>query len=211
MIIHDMEQGTPEWFKARLGLPTASELSRIVTSTGQLSKSCKEYACEIAAERFFGMDEDAFPGNHWTERGKELEPEAIAAYEFLTGYEVKRIGFITDDKKLLGASPDILVNDNGLGEVKCLKRSKILMAKVFCEGRVPPSNYAQVQGQLFVSEREWTDWIPYHPDIPLETIRTGRDEKFITNLDKALEEFHGFVNEVSERLINEGLEQKCQN
>src|SRR3990167_9152399 len=105
MILHDVPQRSAEWFALRAGKPTASEFSRVVTSAGELSKSAYGYALTLAAEMFVGQSIDAWEGNAWTERGRELEVAARTAYEFVCDVSVKPIGFVTDDLGMVGCSP----------------------------------------------------------------------------------------------------------
>lgn len=188
MIIHDCEQGTEEWLALRAGIPTASEFSNLVTSTGQPSDSVKAYAKTLAAEKFAGKPIDAFQGNYWTRRGQELEPEARITYEMLTGRKVDQVGFITDDGVTHGCSPDGLVNKDGAVEFKCLKaESHIDVLMYFDKAKKCPSTYfAQTQGEMFVCERQWVDLMFYHPELPPLIIRQTPDKKFVTQLRKQI-------------------------
>lgn len=189
MQIHDCEQGTQEWFDLRAGIPTASEFKKLVTSKGEPSKSMQDYAIILAAEKYAGKPLESFSGNSWTDRGKELEPEAKALYEFMRSCEVQSVGFVTDDKKTHGCSPDGLVEDAGIVEFKCLKTEnhvKVLM--YYQKHQKSPSDYiAQTQGQIFICEREWCDLMFFHPDLPAVIIRQTIDKKFISALPRQIE------------------------
>ena len=120
MIIHNVTQGTDEWFAIRCGIPTTSAFSSMVTSTGNMSKSIDDYAITLAADLFAGKSLDEFQGNHYTERGIALEPEARNFYEVQKNIDVQEVGFITDDLHTWGCSPDGLVSDGlGMLEIKC--------------------------------------------------------------------------------------------
>ncbi len=117
--------------------------------------------------------EDAWKGNGWTERGKELEAEAIAKYEFLTGETVERIGFCTTDDGRFGASPDGLVGDHGLVEIKVLKAENHAAAILYYRKhkKVPTEYVQQTQGQMMVTGRRWADSVFYNPVLPMLIIR----------------------------------------
>jgi hypothetical protein len=105
-IIHNVEQGTDAWVKLRLGIPTASCFDQIITpKTGQLSKSANKYMYLLIAEKLLNRQLTSLDNLEWIARGKELEPDAAKAYEFIEEVETKPVGFITTDDGLIGASP----------------------------------------------------------------------------------------------------------
>lgn len=174
MIAHDdIEQRTPAWFALRVGKPTASEFSKIVTSKGEPSKSASAYALTLAAELFAGKTVDAWEGNSHTERGRELEAAALERYEFTRDVEVRRVGFVTTDDGVTGCSPDGLIGDDGLAEVKALKAENHIKAILYFRkhGRCPTDYVQQTQGQLMICGRAWCDLIFYHPELPMLVIR----------------------------------------
>jgi len=130
VIVHDVAQGTDEWHALRAGLPTASEFSKLVTSKGEPSKSMTAYAMELAGELYAGRPLDAWEGNKYTERGHEIEHEARLAYA-MRGEPVEEIGFVTDDEGLWGCSPDGLVGEYGMIEIKCLPKKHISVLLYF--------------------------------------------------------------------------------
>ena len=174
MIVHDCVQGSDEWKKLRAGVPTASEFSRIITSTGEQSKSRFGYACDLAAEKFAGgpMD-DSWAGNAWTERGKEVEAEARARYEFQNDVAIQQIGFCTSDDGVAGCSPDGLVGDEGMIETKVLKSQHHVTAilRFKKDGSIDPGYIQQTQGQLWVTGRKWVDLVFYSPLLPMLVVR----------------------------------------
>lgn len=174
MIVHPaIEQRSPEWWALRLGKPTASEFSKIITSKGEPSKSASTYAVTLACELFAGKALDGWEGNSYTERGRELEVTALELYEFTREVELTRVGFITDNADTMGCSPDALIGDDGMAEVKCLKAENHAKAILYYEkhGRCPTDYVQQTQGQLMIGERKWCDLIFYHPELPLLVIR----------------------------------------
>jgi hypothetical protein len=200
MIIHDVEQNSDEWMKLRAGIPTASAFSRLVTSKGAPSKSLTEYGHELAAGKFAEGDIDTWGGNGYTERGHDLEPEAVAHYEFVTENKTEVVGFVTDDKVTMGCSPDRFVRLNGLLEVKCLTAKHHVAALIYHNkhGRAPAGYIQQLQGQMLVCGRQWTDQIFYHPTLPSLIIRTDADMGFQLRLADAIKQ----VNEVRDAAVN---------
>ena len=181
MIIHDVIQGTEEWHALHVGLPTASNFSMLITSTGEPSKSMPGYAITLAAEKYAGKPVDAFAGNGYTDRGTLLEPDAKSSYAFARDVEVVPVGFVTDDLARYGCSPDGLIGTDGLAETKCLKAENHVKAILYYRKhkKAPCEYIQQTQGQMFICERAWCDLVFYHPDLPLLVIRQERDEKLI--------------------------------
>jgi len=177
MIIHDIEQRTPEWYTLRLGRPTASEFSKIVTSKGEPSKSAAGYALTLAAELFAGQPLDAWEGNSHTERGRELEGDAQHLYEFTRDTTITPVGFVTNDAGMMGCSPDGLVGDDGMVEFKCLKAENHVKAILYWQknGRCPTDYVQQTQGQMMICERAWCDLVFFHPELPPLVIRQEPD------------------------------------
>lgn len=177
MQIHSCEQRSPEWYSLRCGIPTASEFSKLITSDGTPSKTAPTYAMTLAAEKFAGSTVDGWEGNSWTERGRELEDEALRLYSFASDCPVASVGFITNDQRTAGCSPDGLVNGDGLVEVKCLKAENHVKAILYYQkhGRCQTDYVQQTQGQLWLCERQWCDLIFFHPQLPLLTIRQRPD------------------------------------
>lgn len=187
-IIHDVEQGSDAWKTIRLGVVTASRFSEILTPTGKLSTSADKYMLELLAEWLSGEPGEDYQ-SEWMKRGIALEPEARAYYAFATDAEIIQVGFITRDDGLIGCSPDALIGDKGLVEFKCpapWTHVRYLLGEKLATQYIP-----QVQGQLWISERDWCDWTSYHPNMPPCIVRTGRDELYIKALTSALDEFVG--------------------
>lgn len=179
MIIHDVAQRSPEWYALRTGIPTASEFSKIITSTGEPSKQASTYAMTLAAELYAGKPIDAWEGNAYTERGRELEGQALDYYAFVNGVTVQTVGFVTDEELGAGCSPDGLVGDDGMVEVKCLKAENHIKAILYHKkhGRCPTDYVQQTQGQLMICDRDWCDLLFYHGMLPSIVIRQERNPK----------------------------------
>jgi len=185
VIPHDVEQGTDEWKGMRCFMPTASEFSKLITSTGAPSKSMEAYAYTLACRKFAGADVDAFQGNKWTEAGIEDEEAAADHYAFTTGYDVQKIGFVTDgDPATCGCSPDRLVNDDGLLELKRLKGEKLIEMHLYFKkhGKLAPLYVPQTQGQMMICKRTWCDVMFYNPLLPSLTVRVYPDADIVAGL-----------------------------
>ena len=189
MKIIDCEQGSLDWFRARMGIATASNFDKIVTpAQGKLSKSADKYAFRLIAERLLNQPSETLEGQAWMERGQELEPTAVAQYEFVTETETVPVGFITNDDGTLGCSPDRLVKAQAIGiEIKCPAPHTHLG---YLLAGTAPEYRPQVQGQLYVAELERVDLYSYHPRMPACTITTPRDEPYIKLLAEALTQFN---------------------
>lgn len=186
-VIITCEQGTPEWHEARLGIPTASEFSTVMAK-GQ-GKTRMTYMRKLAGEILTGNPADSYSNAHM-ERGKEMEAEARAAYEFLTGNAVEEVGFIRTDAA--GCSPDGLVGADGGVEIKT--KLPHLLIECLERGTMPPEHVAQVQGALWITGRSWWDFVAYWPGIPTFTCRVYPDTKYIRNLAA---EVHVFNKELA--------------
>lgn len=187
MKILDLDQGSEEWFSARLGVPTASRFKDIVTpAKGEKSASYKGYMYELIAERLT-KEREGFFKSEWMERGNEIEPLARASYEFINDVEVKQIGMIFNDDMTIGISPDGLIGDNGGLEIKCPKPSTVV--KYMLDGGLPLEYKPQVMGSLWISEREWWDFLAFHPSMDFYQIRVYRDEDYIKKMNQHITDF----------------------
>ena len=187
ILIHDVVQGTSEWLALRRGIPTASQFCKIICSAGQASIQANAYLETLVAEQTNGESCTAFAGNEWTERGKELEPEAVQSYERHMRVRADKVGFITDRDRTVGCSPDRLVGIDGLLEVKC--PAPHTHAKYLRDQRIDMRYYPQVQGQMFITGRKWVDFFSYHPDQPHLRLRITRNEPYLAKLGELLRLF----------------------
>ena len=193
MRIIDVEQNTDEWLEARLGVPTASAFNMLVTGQGLDSKQIDKYGKQLAIEEHIRQSPKHFFGNSFTNRGHDLEPDAIAEYEFIYGADVQKVGFCVADNESFGFSPDGLVADDGLIEVKCLEdvNHLDLLYSNRHEKKVPTKYLPQVQGQLLGSGRTQCDLYFYHPQMDSLRFTIIRDcdyqEKLQNNIYKVLE------------------------
>jgi hypothetical protein len=197
MQIYSCEQGTEEWVKARLGIPTASEFHTVLAKgcNGGDSKTRKTYMMKLVGEILTGEQMDGYSNQHM-ERGKVMENEARDLYAFMTDTSPECVGFIRNGQK--GCSPDSIVNADGMVEIK----TKLPHLQVDCllGDRVPPEHVAQCQGALWVAEREWIDFVSYWPKLPLFVKRTYRDDAYIAKLAEAVDAFNAELAETVARV-----------
>jgi putative phage-type endonuclease len=198
-IIKDIEQGSQEWLQLRLGIATASNFKKIITSTGVESKSLKDYAFELASDSLLTEPEASFQSEAMI-RGNELEEEARSYYSFVNDVKIDQVTFIKKDE--IGYSPDGLIGENGVIEIKCpLKKNHL---KYLIDNKLPSEYKPQVQGGLHISEREYCDFISYHPlfkdDKKMFVVRVYRDEEYIKKLSDLLTKTIELKNEILTKL-----------
>jgi len=191
------EQGTAEWLQARAGIPTASEFSTVMAKGkgSAESKTRRTYMLKLAGEVLTGLPMESY-SNHHMERGKEMEAEARDLYSFLADVDPEQVGFIRNGFK--GCSPDALVGDAGMVEIKT--KLPHLQIDVLLSGDLPPEHKAQCQGALWVAEREWIDFVSYWPKLPLFVTRVTRDEEYIKQLSAAVDQFNEELAAMVERI-----------
>jgi putative phage-type endonuclease len=201
-----MEQRTTEWHQARLGKVTASRVSEVIAKGKGATR--ESYMADLIVERLTGQRGGGFSTAHM-EWGTEQEPHARAAYSARTGELVEEVGFIQHPRlEHAGASPDGLVNDEGLVEFKCPATSTHL--DTLLAGEVPTKYIPQIQFQMACTGRKWCDFVSYDPRLPehlrMFVKRVERDEKYITTLEGEVKTFLAELNEKLEKLqeLNRG-------
>lgn len=197
MHIFNCEQGTPEWYAVRSGIPTASMFSTVMAKgrSGGESATRRTYMLKLAGEILTGEPAETFSNAH-TERGKVMEEDARNWYAFNQDVEPERVGFIINGPK--GCSPDSLIGADGMVEFKTAL-PHILIEKLL-KNEFSPEHKAQCQGALWVAEREWIDLVTYWPRLPPLRVRAFRDEVYIAAMSKAVDEFNEELSEVVERI-----------
>ena len=199
-IINGIEQGSKEWLQMRLGVATASDFKKIITSTGKESKTLKDYALELASESLLTEPESSYKSEAM-QRGNDLEDEARKYYSFITDTKVDQVTFIKKDDEI-GYSPDGLIDDNGSIEIKCPQKKNHL--KYLVDNKLPAEYKSQVQGGLYISGRDYCDFISYHPlfkdDKKMMVVRVGRDEEYIKKLSDLLKKTIDLKNEILTQL-----------
>lgn len=197
--IIECEQGTEAWFAARAGIPTASRFSTVLASGrgGGESKTRRKYMLQLAGERITGKPMETYSNGHM-ERGKEQEQEARDLYAMLKDTDPQQVGFIRRGNA--GASPDALIGADGLLEIKT--KLPDLQIEVLLADDVPAEHIAQIQGQLWVTCREWCDFVSYSPGLPPFIRRCYRQEPYIARLSAAVGEFNEELAGVIEQIRN---------
>lgn len=194
----DCVQGSPEWFKARLGVVTASEFSTVlakgVGGKGD-SKERRKYMLKLIGEQMTGEVADSYSNAHM-ERGKVMEDEAHDYYVLVTDEVLQRVGFIR--KGRIGCSPDSLIGNSGMYEAKT--KLPHLQLEVILRGELPPEHKAQCQGGLWVCEREWIDFHSYWPKMPSFIKRVYRDEEYIKTIEQAVKDFLEEMDQISDQI-----------
>jgi len=195
-----MEQGSPEWHAARCGKVTASRVADVVTRTKTgWGASRANYMAELIAERLTGAPAERYT-NAAMAWGTEKEPEARDLYAFMTDAEVVQVGFVEHpDIGMCGASPDGLVGDDGLIEIKAPNTSTHIDTLL---GQTVPAKYVtQMQWQMACTGRQWCDFVSYDPRLP------GSMRLFIKRVERdqaAIEEMSGeviaFLVELNEKV-----------
>ena len=202
----DIEQRSPEWFAVRTGKFTGSKFNDAMSrskKTGEPLKACTDLIWQVATERLTGNPVESYR-NQAMDWGVEQEPNAKNTYEFIEGVSVVEVGFIIHPEyNFIGVSPDGLIGENEGGlEVKCPWNSMRHLER-FIIG-MPDEYKAQVQGCLWVTGREWWDFMSFDPRMPpahqVYKERIYRDEDYIKDLQTTLLWCEDQVNELLEKL-----------
>src|ERR1700752_2069046 len=193
----EVAQYSEMYDRPKLGIPTSSNFYKIITPQGKPSKQWREYACVLIGERIL-QQKIEFYNSPSMERGLIVEAEAADWYEFDQDVTVQRVGFITDDNHTIGCSPDRLVGNEGLLEIKApLPHTQV---EYWLSGEVNERFRPQLQGQLYVSQRSWVDILCWHDVLPKVVMRVEPDETFIKALDRQLQIVNFFIERVMEKI-----------
>jgi len=188
MIISYAEQGTDQWYRDRMAIPTASAFGKIMTPAGKKSSQADAYMNGLVAEWLINEPQpnETFG---WMDHGNDTEDEARDVYEFITGNEVTEVGVVYKNAgRLIGCSPDALLTEHRKGaEIKC-PAPHTHISYLLANG-VPAKYIPQVQGSMYITGyKEW-DFMSYHPDYPELIVTIPRDSGYIASLDKLMKEF----------------------
>ena len=188
----DQVQRTEEWFAARLGKVTASRVADVITRTKTgYGASRANYMAQLICERLTGKQGDTYQ-NAAMAWGTEQEPLARGAYEALTGLLVEETGFVPHPTiTMAGASPDGLIGDHGLVEIKCPNTATHI--ETLMSDTVPGKYETQMQWQMACTDRKWCDFVSYDPRMPshmqLFIFRVHRNTETIIELEREVEKF----------------------
>ena len=195
-ILHDVIQKSDAWDRLRLGIPTASNAHKILTPGGKPSAQWGDYGDHLIAERVLQRPVNTYTSSIM-ERGQREEEDAVAWYEADREVDTKYIGFVTTDDGKIGCSPDRLVGDDGLAEIKCPEPGT--MIKYWRKG-ADEKYKPQLQMQLFVTGRKWVDIIAWHPEMTRIVCRVERDEAYIACLEEQLYLFNSYLDGVMKKI-----------
>jgi len=202
LTVYDCEQGSEDWFRARMGIPTASEFGTVLAPrAGSEGKMRRTYLHKLAGEIITGEPMERY-GNAHMERGHEMEAEARSLYAFMSDADPTQIGFLRNGQK--GCSPDSLIGDAGMLEIKT--KLPHLLIDCILKDDFPAEHKAQCQGALWVAEREWVDIAVYWPRMPMFVKRAYRDEEYISKLSDAIDAFNADLAAVVDRIKAYGVE-----
>ena len=200
-------QGSPEWLIERLGHATASEFSAVCAkgkTPGSEAVTRRAYRIRLASERLTGKPNDSYFANNHMQRGQRQEPFARMAYETRTGLLAVEVPFRRHPTlAYCGASPDGEVETDGTVEVKAVLPH--IQIETILGGKCPAEHAKQVQGGLWVTGRQWCDFISYSPDLPgslsLCVYRVARDEEIIAKIEAEVRLFLEEVDALCARLL----------
>lgn len=195
-----IEQGSDAWHAQRRGKVTASKVADVIKKTKSgYSTSRKNYAAQLLCERLTGKTAESFT-NAAMQWGVEKEPEARAAYEFMKDVTVELVSFVDHPSiAMSGASPDGLVGEDGLVEIKCCNTATHLEA--LTSGEIDPDYITQIQWQLACTGRKWCDYVGFDPRLPahlqLFIKRIDRNQRTIIELET---EVSGFLRDLDAQI-----------
>lgn len=200
-VYDEILQNSPEWHDVRRGLVTASRFTDAMSKGRGSSPSVtrKKYMLKLVAERLTGLSEESY-SNGAMEWGSETESAAREYYEALNGVIVRQVGFIARDEDV-GCSPDGLVGADGMTQFKCPLSSTHI--KTILGGKMPTTHIPQVQGEIWVTEREWCDFVSFDPRVkrrPYFCQRIYRDDAYIKDLHIKLIMFVNDMKDMYEKL-----------
>jgi putative phage-type endonuclease len=199
MTIHEVEQRSQEWFALRKQYPLTASQAQAIANVG---KGLETLVWGKLAEAYSsGVVEDI--SNRHTERGIELEPQARSLYELETNATVKEVGFITNDEisSVAGASPDGLVGEDGLLEIKCFDDAKHFKMTIL--GVEIESQYMwQMQMQMLITGRKWCDFLAYNPNFEKSLLikRVEADEEMQKQIVEGLKKGKELIDEVKSKM-----------
>lgn len=195
-----MNQGSVEWLQSRCGLVTASRISDVLAKikSGEAATRAN-YRAQVVAERLSGVPAESF-SNGAMQWGTEQEPFARAAYELVTGNMVDQVGLIRHQEIIFsGASPDGLIDDDGLVEIKCPNTATHI--EYALAGIAPAKYQNQMLWQMECTGRDWCDFVSFDPRMPEEMrlliVRFERDQK---RIDDIKSEVIKFLSEVEDSI-----------
>ncbi len=197
-IIIDLIQGSPEWVSEKIGKPSASNASKIITNEGVKSKQSEGYLYELVAERLTGCKEEGYKNENMAV-GIEREEESRRFFELIHGVEVDRCGVVykDDDKRFLCSPDGIINNEYGLELKNPLPKTQV---KYLLDNKTPEVYFSQIQMSLYITDFKYWMFMAYVPLLKPLIIRVERDEVFIKKLEAELNKFSDELDRITEKL-----------
>ena len=194
MIIHNIEQRSDEWFTIKREKLGASHAQAIASQ----GKGLETYLIELMSEYYSIAPKENYTNEH-IERGNELESQARAIYELETGNEVEEVGFVEIDE-YVGCSPDGLVGEDGLIEIKC--PSDKVYFQYLLDGKIDTGYTWQMQMQMLICERKWCDYVVYNPNFEKSIVitRVYKNEEDFEKLEKGFEIARARIKEINNKI-----------
>jgi putative phage-type endonuclease len=193
------EQGTPEWLAERCGKVTASRIADVMSNGRgkEPSATRKNYMAQLLTERLTGAVAESYT-NAAMQRGTETEPQARAMYELQTGLDVDQVGFVPHPViECCGASPDGLIGDLGLVEIKCPNTATHI--ETLRGAAIDRKYLLQMHWQMICTGREWCDFVSFDPRLPsamqLHVARVERDAELAEEVTAAVTQFLTELNQ----------------
>ena len=199
---YDIIQRTPEWIEIKSGKMSASNAETIIAN----GKGLETYIYNLMAEYYSSAEKENYI-NADMQRGIDLEPEAKIEFQFYTGLDIKEVGCVELNEYIL-ASPDGLIGDDGLIEIKCPNDS--IYFKLLLSNNIKPEYIAQMQMQMYVTDRQYCYFVSYNPNFEksLYIKKINRDEEMINKLKKGLERGTELIKEIKENFRKVGTNGK---
>jgi predicted phage-related endonuclease len=199
IIIDSFPQRSEEWVMARCGNPGASSISKIITSTGAISKQREDYLFQLAAEIVAGRPEDQGYLTKQMQNGIDREDSSRAFFEMIYGVPVRQVGIVyKNEYKTCHCSPDGLVGENAGLEMK--NPTMRVHVKALLDDKIPTEYFSQVQMCLYVCERSLWYFMSNSEGLPPLILEIKRDEPFIAKIEKALNDFNADLMEMVEKI-----------
>lgn len=206
-------QGTPEWHAARCGKITAScfgKLAGNARSGGGWSQTAITYMTQVVAELITGLPQDEI-NSKYLDHGNQHEPTARQLYQWHLSarQQLQQVGFVEHPEfPGAGGSPDCLVGDDGVLEIKCPYHVHNHLANIESDGTQNRDYIWQMQGNLWITNRQWCDFVSFHPFVPkslqFHVVRYERDEDIIEEIEeripRALEQVALRVKNIEQRV-----------
>lgn len=199
---YDIIQRTPEWIEIKRGKMSASNADTIIAN----GKGLETYIYNLMAEYYSSAEKENYI-NADMQRGIDLEPEARLEFEFYTGLDVQEVGFV-EYNEFIGVSPDGLIGEDGLIEIKCPNDS--IYFKLLLNDNIKPEYIAQMQMQMYVTDRQYCYFVSYNPNFEksLYIKKINRDEEMIDKLKKGLERGTQLIKEIKKNFRKVGTNGK---